>query len=370
MAETLGEMGHTVHLLVYHEGSDVHLDNVVMHRSMNLPWIRGIKPGLTFKKLFCDIFVFIKCLQLMRCIRFDLIHAVEESVFMARIIKTFTGKPYIYDMDSSLSLQVADKFPLLSFFRGPMELLEKTAVKNSVGVIAVCKVLEEIAIGYAPDNSTILRLEDVTLLDSDQKGEENLRLKYHLTGSVLMYVGNLEKYQGIDLLLESFVKVVDVTADVHLLLIGGSDDDIDHYRNQVLEMNLEGKAILCGPRPINLLGYYLDQADILLSPRIQGNNTPMKIYSYLDTGKPVLATRLGTHTQVLGDDIACLVAPDAEAMADGIIRLLHDPTLCQRLGENGRKRVAEDFSPAAYRKKLERFYKTIMGKIAVSKGQD
>ncbi|MBW1634901.1 MAG: glycosyltransferase family 1 protein, partial [Deltaproteobacteria bacterium] len=78
----------------------------------------------------------------------------------------------------------------------------------------------------------------------------------------------------------------------------------------------------------------------------------------------------GTHTQVLGDDMACLVAPDAEAMADGIIRLLHDPTLCQRLGENGRKRVAEDFSPAAYRKKLERFYKTIMGKIAVSKGQD
>ena len=369
MAETLSGMGHTVHLLVYHEGSDIHLDNVVMHRSMNLPWIMGIKPGLTLKKLFCDIFVFIKCLQLMRSVRFDLIHAVEESVFMACIIKIFSSKPYIYDMDSSLSLQVTDKFPLLSFFRVPMELLEKTAVRNSAGVIAVCKVLEEIAASYAPD-CTILCLEDVTLLDGDRKGEENLRLTYQLTGSVLMYVGNLEKYQGIDLLLDSFARVVEVTPDVHLLLIGGSDEDIDYYRNRVLEMNLEGKAVLCGPRPISLLGYYLDQADILVSPRIQGNNTPMKIYSYLDTGKPVLATRLGTHTQVLGDDIACLVAPDAEAMAEGIMRLLHDPILCQRLGENGRKRVAENFSPAAYRKKLEQFYKTILAKIAVSKGQD
>jgi glycosyltransferase involved in cell wall biosynthesis len=209
----------------------------------------------------------------------------------------------------------------------------------------------------------------VTLIDSSQQGGENLREKYQLAGPILMYVGNLEKYQGIDLLLDGFSRVAGLVPDIHLLLIGGSEDDIAHYDSLVLEMNLDGKVILCGPRPIKLLGYYLDQADILVSPRIQGNNTPMKIYSYLDTGKPVLATRLGTHTQVLDDDIACLVAPEAESMGDGILRLLNDPELCRRLGRNGRDRVALDFSPAAYRKKLAQFYKTVMGKIADLKGQ-
>ena len=42
-------------------------------------------------------------------------------------------------------------------------------------------------------------------------------------------------------------------------------------------------------------------ADVLVSPRLKGLNTPMKIYSYLDSGSAVLATRLRTHTQVLDD---------------------------------------------------------------------
>ncbi len=367
MAETLVRLGHTVHLLVYHEGRDIVLENVELHRSMNLPWVKGIKAGLTLKKLFCDIFIFIKCLQLMHCNRFDLIHAVEESVFMARILKLFVGKPYVYDMDSSLPQQITDKFPQLSFLRLPMEFLEKNAIRGSVGVVAVCKVLEEIAIGYSPD-TPVLRLEDITLLDCSGIGQENLREKYRFSGPVVMYVGNLEKYQGIDLLLRSFAIVVRKTPDTHLLLIGGSDDDIAFYRGRVLELDLAGRVTLCGPRPVTLLGYYLDQADILVSPRTQGNNTPMKIYSYLDTGKPVLATRLSTHTQVLDDEISYLVRPEPGAMADGIMRLLYDIELCRRLGQNSRDRVAAEFSPAAYRKKLTRFYKTIAVKIHGAEG--
>ena len=53
--------------------------------------------------------------------------------------------------------------------------------------------------------------------------------------------------------------------------------------------------------------------DILVSPRIRGTNTPLKIYSYLRSGKPIVATDLLTHTQVLSPDVARLVAPDADA---------------------------------------------------------
>ncbi len=58
------------------------------------------------------------------------------------------------------------------------------------------------------------------------------------------------------------------------------------------------------------------QADILVSPRIKGTNTPMKIYSYLQSGKPILATDMPTHTQVLSRTTAMLADPSPDKFAD------------------------------------------------------
>ena len=62
---------------------------------------------------------------------------------------------------------------------------------------------------------------------------------------------------------------------------------------------------------------YLDAADVLVSPRSTGTNTPLKIYQYLRSGRPIVATRLLTHTQVLDDDVAILTDADAGGFAGG-----------------------------------------------------
>ena len=61
-----------------------------------------------------------------------------------------------------------------------------------------------------------------------------------------------------------------------------------------------------------MLASLLAQADVLVSPRTRGNNTPMKIYSYLDAGRAVLATDLPTHTQVLTPECARLAPADPD----------------------------------------------------------
>lgn len=69
-----------------------------------------------------------------------------------------------------------------------------------------------------------------------------------------------------------------------------------------------------GAQPVALLSaVYLAQADILVSPRSKGSNTPMKLYSYLASGKPILATNLWTHTQVLTAASAVLTEPRPRA---------------------------------------------------------
>lgn len=358
LAQTLGELGHDVHLLVFHEGVEITIPNVTIHRNITLPGISGIKPGLSLKKLICDFFLFIKCVRLIQTNRFDLIHAVEEAVFMAVIVKKIFRIPYVYDMDSYMSLQLIDKFPSLHLIRRFMEWLEQKAVNNSSGVLAVCQALEDIARKFSPDK-LVARLEDITLLATDGEGSDILRERLGITGIIAMYVGNLEKYQGIDLLIESFREALTKNEDLNLVIIGGNKDDILFYQQRVEQLGMQKNIFFCGQRPVDLLGYYLNQADILVSPRIQGNNTPMKIYSYLDSGKPVLATRLPTHTQVLDETIAYLVNPAIMEMAAGFIDLAENNTLRTTLGVNARKRVKEEYSLPAFKRKLTAFYKKL-----------
>ena len=358
LAQTLVEQGHGVDLLVFAEGEDVSLPGVTVYRHVRIPGLSGIKPGLSLKKLVCDFFLFIKLVQLARSHEFHLVHAVEESVFMALLAKKIFKIPYVYDMDSCMSVQIVDKFPSLGMVRRLMERFERAAITGSVGVVAVCKALEDIARKNAPDK-LIARLEDITLLDSSVTGQENLRESLGIEGVILMYVGNFEQYQGIDLLLDSFAEAVTRKNDLALVLIGGSDRDIERYKEKAAESGIGKQVYFCGQRPVSLLGYYLSQADILVSPRTQGNNTPMKIYSYLDSGRPVLATDLPTHSQVLDREISFLVKPVAGEMAEGMVQLAEDGSLRDMLGRNGRQRVQEEYSLPAFRRKLAAFYKEL-----------
>ncbi len=358
LAQTLGEQGHSVHLLVFHEGEEITIPNVTIHRNTALPGIADIKPGMSVKKLITDFFVFSKCIRLIKTSQFDLIHAVEEAVFMAWMIKKIFGIPYVYDMDSLMSQQLVERFPAISLFRHFMEWLEKKAVTNSSGVVAVCQALEDTARRFAPDK-LIVRLEDITLLTNGAEQKDPLRERLGIAGLIVMYIGNLEKYQGIDLLIQGFKEALHEDEGLNLVIIGGSKDDIQFYRQRVEDLGMTTHVYFCGQRPVNLLGSYLSQADILVSPRIQGNNTPMKIYSYLDSGKPVLATRLPTHTQVLDETISYLVDPVAEDLAAGIIALSRNPKLRETLGAKARERVGEEYSLPVFQRKVATFYKKL-----------
>ncbi|MBU0664978.1 MAG: glycosyltransferase family 4 protein [Proteobacteria bacterium] len=360
LVQTLGEQGHDVHLLVFAEGEEIVIPHVTIHRHISLPGISNIKPGLSVKKLICDFFLFLKCVQLVRKHEFQIVHAVEESVFMAMVIKKIFKIPYVYDMDSCMSLQLIDKFPSLGLVRRTMQWLEKAAIVNSKGVLAVCRSLEEMVKKYAPDKLTA-RIEDITLLESGNEGEEDLREELGIQGILLMYVGNFEKYQGIDLLLDGFKEAVLRKKDLRLVLIGGNKKDIQLYKQRSIKLGIATNVFFCGQRPVNMLGYYLGQADILVSPRIQGNNTPMKIYSYLDSGRPVVATNLPTHTQVLDEEIACLVRPTPANMADGIVALAENKVLREKIGYQARRRVQEEYSLPAFQRKLATFYEKLQG---------
>jgi glycosyltransferase involved in cell wall biosynthesis len=184
---------------------------------------------------------------------------------------------------------------------------------------------------------------------------ENLRRDLPEGALLALYVGNLEHYQGVDLLLEALAKLEQPL--LKFVAIGGNPESVAAYRARAASLGLGAIATFVGARPVDQLGAYLEQADLLVSPRLSGHNTPMKLYSYLAAGKPVLATRIRSHTQVLSDDNALLVEPTAAELARGLETLIGSAQLRERLGLAARRMAATRYSLTHFRASVASAYR-------------
>lgn len=353
--KVLSERGDQVDVLTYHEGESVEYDNVSLHRTLNLPFIIGIRPGLSWKKLVCDALMLFKALRMAARGNYQMVHAVEEAALIAVLLKWLFKIPYAYDMDSSLRHHLMEKSFIFAPFNVLLSLLERLAVRNAMAVVPVCNALAEDIDRYQPKKVVILR--DVSLLkEIDDPSGLDLRADLGISAPVLMYVGNLEMYQGIDLLLDGFSLALSGGCAAGLVIVGGNTADIQKYRNKAQQLNVEQNVHFLGPRPIGDLAAYLCQADILVSPRVKGQNTPMKLYSYLHSGKAVLATNLATHTQVLNGSVACLVDATPEAFSKGIQLLVNDEALRTDLGVAGKQLIEQHYTFSVFRERLNGLY--------------
>lgn len=369
MLNVLSASGHEIDLLTYHEGESIDVPTCRHMRIPNIPLVRNVPPGFSIRKLICDVVMTFSAVRLCRRNKYHVIHAVEESVFMAMLIKWTLGIPYIYDMDSSLPSQMTDKMPFLRPTGSFLRWFEKLAVRHSRGVVAVCQALEDVATSHC-DKVPTVRIEDASLLTEDSQpdhvSDTTSEAVLDIEGRSIMYVGNLAPYQGIDLLLDSFTHVYHRYPDTQLVIIGGSRDDIQRYRALAMKYEIDDRTHFLGPRPIGQLGRYLEQADILVSPRTMGNNTPMKVFSYLESGVPVVATKLSMHTQVLDSEIALLVDATPLDMARGMCSLLEDQSLCEQVSDAAKDRIQTNYAPDHLALRLTEFYDELASTLGVT----
>lgn len=348
VCEGLSAIGHRLDVLTYHVGETPTMPGVSIHRIPKPPLVHQVPIGPSWQKLVCDCYMLVALRRMLRENRYDIIHAVEESAFMAARLRV----PFVFDMDSLMSRQLIEKSVWLWPAALVFSWLERHAMRSCVGVLAVSESLAREARRHQ---------RNVHLLpDLAMAGDAPGVLPAGITGAEgirFMYVGNLQRYQGIDLMLEAFAEAA--RPEAVLIVVGGLVEDIKAYRRKTEALHIAAQVRFAGPAPVEALGRVLAHADVLLSPRIKGGNTPMKLYSYLLSGKPVLATRLVTHTQVVSDKEALLVEPTVQGMAEGMRRLVDVPELRERLGEAGRELAQRSYSASAFQERLRRFYATV-----------
>ena len=348
----LVELGHTVDLVTYPFGKDVSVPGLRVFRSLRPPFISEVRIGPSFAKIPLDALLALTVIRRALSERYDAVHSHEEGSFIGVVVAAALGVPHLYDMHSSLPQQLTNfAFSRSRVLRRIFEVLERVVIRRSRVVIVICPHLEETVRSIDRVVPTVLIENspgsgDTPVAGSGERIREELGLS--VTTPIVLYTGTFEAYQGLDLLFSAAAYVKQRRPDVRTVLAGGRPDQIDASRAAARAAGLGDAVIFAGQRPADEIPAFLDAADVLASPRSSGTNTPLKIYQYLRSGRPIVATRLLTHTQVLDDAVAFLSAATPEGFGAAILDALSDPERARMVGARARQLADTKYSYEAY----------------------
>jgi glycosyltransferase involved in cell wall biosynthesis len=349
----LTDLGHQVDLVTYPFGQDVAIAGLRVFRSLRPPFVRGVKIGPSLAKLPLDAFLALTVVRRALSSPYDVIHSHEEGGLIGVVLAALLRVPHLYDMHSSLPQQLSNfAFSGSRLIRGVFQAVERLMIRGSRVVIVICPALLDTVRAIDPQAQVVL----IENAPGSAEGESTLaqaeavRAKHGLPAPtpLVLYTGTFEAYQGLDLLFAAMASVHRQRPDARLLLAGGKPGQVRLAQTQANRAGLQEVAIFAGERPASEMPAYLAAANVLVSPRSRGTNTPLKIYQDLRSGRAIVATRLLTHTQVLSDDTAILTEPSPEGFARGILEAIDDPRHAAQIGQRARTLAETKYSYDAY----------------------
>jgi len=362
--EALSTLGHEIDLVTYHVGKDVEFPNVKIHRVRNVKMIQHVRIGPSKAKILLDVLVFFKAMQLLLGKRYDVIHSHEEASFFSMFLAWIFRTRHLYDMHSVLSKQLGNfDFGNNSIFIKIFGVLETMVLKTCDAVITVGADLEKYVKTLGSD-IRIVTIENIALqayqTSVQPDAVEQLKNSLDLDGRLpIVYTGTYERYQGLTMALECVEIVAKQDPRVIFIFVGAKNQQAREWTEIARDMNLQEHVLFLDVVPPAECMVYLAYAGVLISPRLDGTTTPLKIYSYLHANRPIVATNITAHTQVLSPETAVLVEPNKEAFAEGILRVLGDPELAECIANNALESAKQKFSHQDYISKVKQIYQSL-----------
>jgi len=365
----LQELGHSILLCTYRLGNDVESVNTV--RSFNFPWYKKLSAGPSVTKIFLLPCLFFTAIEQIIKLKPDIVHAfLHEGAFIARLCNIFCKKPaYVFDCQGSLTGELLQH----NFIR-KNSLLYKTVfflerkINNWFPVITQSEQLMNY-LNETSNNKYILNSFDCVDVNLFKPMNKNIeianKINLDINKPTMLYMGLLEKYQGIDVMLEAFSEVVKAVPECQLIVIGFPN--IDKYNNMCISLEILNNVIFLGKVSYFDLPFYLSLSNIAIAPKISEHEGDGKIYNYMAMGMGIITFERSVSKEILGDDSAFPTAlfskfNDCHDLKEKMIFLLNNSELISIMGRNGRERVSANFTHIMQAKKIESFYNELLQK--------
>ncbi|MHB9129425.1 MAG: glycosyltransferase family 4 protein, partial [Candidatus Humimicrobiaceae bacterium] len=183
----------------------------------------------------------------------------------------------------------------------------------------------------------------------------------------VLYVGRIEKnsdWKGISYLLKAISIAKRTKQDISLRLVG-SGDRVEHFKMFAQKLGINTNIRFMGPKINNELALEYQHAKVIVLPSItEAEAFGMVLIEAMNNKKPVIGSHIGGIPYVIDDgENGILVSPkDPEALADAIIKIIKDPVLAKKMGENGYKKVKENFTWDMQIKKTKKLIEECLNK--------
>ncbi|NNE09889.1 MAG: glycosyltransferase [Gemmatimonadetes bacterium] len=363
MLETLSRMGHTIDLLTFPGGAERSVDHVHARTVPNPFGIRRVPIGPSFAKAVLDLSLACSLFTSLVRRRCDVVHAGEEAAFIAALLCPLFRVPFLYDMDSHLTDQLRESgFVKNRFLLRVLVRWEKSVFRRASAVTVITPGFRELVNEIRGDDRVFL-IEDIPIAQEwgdARSSRRTLRAREALADDpVVVYTGNLATYQGVALLVASIPVVLAKLPSARFAIIGGEERDVEDIRKRARAHGVEHAVILTGVLPLEVIAGELADADVLVSPRLTGENTPFKVYEYMAAGRPVVATDLPMHRPVLGEETAFLSPPDPASFGAAIVRALTDKDEAAARARRAKTKVESLYSIEQYEAKVSALYSSL-----------
>jgi glycosyltransferase involved in cell wall biosynthesis len=237
--------------------------------------------------------------------------------------------------------------------------------RHARGIVTVARSLKGFFIkaGFA---ETCMHVEpnavDLSVFDlATEKAEARQALNLSEQAFLMVYTGNFTTRGMEKGLADSLRALSKLPEGFELIAVGGSADDLKRYHALAQELDVGSRTHLIGYKPQRVLALYQKAADALLmpfpdTPYYRTHMSPLKLFEYAASRRPIVASDLPTIREVLDESAAVIVSPDsANALADAIQSLAHDPLRGKQLAQAAYENIAKSHTWDSRAKRISNF---------------
>jgi glycosyltransferase involved in cell wall biosynthesis len=346
----------------YAVGNEV--PGVRTRRSVSLPGIRPSALGPSWTRPLLDVTLLGTVLRAVREFKPQLLHAhLHEGVLLATVARALTGLPVVADLQGSLTEELIDHgfLPRAGITTRGMRGLEGWLARRPDVLLVSSAAASGLVASAHVDHDRVIALPDGADLQTFAPVSRDPQLveRFGLQGKrVVVFLGVLTPYQGVDVLLEAIPHVLATVTNAHFLLMGYPNEE--RYRAIAAARGLGHRVTFTGRTPYRDAARWLALGDVAVSPKQSLSEANGKLLNYMACALPTVATDTPVNRELLGPDGEYAPVGDAAALARALITLMEaSPDARARIGAVLRARVEREFSWPVLSRRLAAVYEQV-----------
>ena len=365
----LQKLGHRVTILAYPNGRDI--EGIPVRRCWGVPFNYRVIVGSSRHKIYLDALLAGRSVLHVIGRKPDIIHAhLHEGALIGWMLSKLTGAPLVFDFQGSLTSEMTDHGFLKanSRFCKSLYWLE-TRLDHAADVVLTSSVhaanllVDKFGLPASRIDPTPDCVNAEAFCADNFSGEEMRQLKQEwgipLDKKVIVYLGVLTPYQGIDKLLEALARLHQSRDDFHLLLMGYPG--IVRYQAMAEALGLSNQVTFTNKIPYEQAPRYLALGDLATAPKVSATEGSGKILNYMAMGLPTVAFNVPVSREFLGDGGIYAADVSSEALAAALNRALDLSTGERaRLGRYLRQRAVRNYGWAQAAEQIEAIYRALL----------